>query len=257
MNRSDWPRGPTASLALMLFCTFACGSVTPEGDAGSTAGRGGAGAGSSGSGGQPGAAGSQANAGSGGSGNGGVSGGGHAGIDAGVAGAGGLADGGAKDAAVGACAQVATVDQSCAVDTDCLAVMHTTSCCGSAVWIGIRSSEQQHFAALEGACDRTYPACGCAAGPPQTDDGSIVPFGGMAAASCQGGTCKTFSKACGHPCDSGRSCVTCMSPDAGATSVCSLQCLKDTTCTEANRTKCQFVFSTGICVDPMMACSAL
>ena len=237
MSRDDRSRGLVVSLTLVFFYAFGCGSSSPQGDAGSTAGQGGAGAGS-----------------------GGVSGGGHSGVDAGAAGAGGRPDGGTKDAldaSVSACAQVAAVDQSCTVDTDCLAVMHTTSCCGSAVWMGIRSSEQQHFAALEGACDRTYPACGCAAGPPQTDDGSFVPFGGMATVSCQGGTCKTFSKACGHPCDSGRSCVTCMSPDAGATSVCSLQCTKDTTCTESNRTKCQFVFSSGICVDPTMACNAL
>ena len=256
MSRSDHSSRLIVSVMLALFGTFGCGSVTPQSDAGPTAGKGGSGAGGGG-GGQTGGAGSQGTAGTGSSGNAGAAGGGHAGSDAGTAGAGGVGDGGAKDAAASACAQVGTVDQSCTVDADCLAVTHTTSCCGSAVWMGIRSSEKQRFASLESACDRTYPACGCAAGPPQTDDGSIVPFGGMAGVSCQGGSCKTFSKACGHPCDTGRSCVTCMSPDAGATSVCSLQCTKDTTCTEPNRTKCEFVFSSGICVDPTMACNAL
>ena len=116
------------------------------------------------------------------------------------------------------------------------------------------SSEKVHYTALESACDRTYPACGCAAGPPVTDDGSVALFGGMAGVSCQAGMCKTFSKACGQPCGAGRSCVTCMMPDAGATSACSLQCMKDTDCTEPGRTKCQFTSSTGVCTDSTMAC---
>jgi hypothetical protein len=180
-----------------------------------------------------------------------LDGGAGAGGGGGGSGSGGAGSGGA---AGNACAQIATVDRSCSSDADCLAVSHTTNCCGTDVWIGIRASEKDRFSSLESACDRSYPACGCAEGPPTTDDGSVVPFGGVAGVSCQAGTCKTFSKACGHPCDTGRSCVTCTAADAGATSFCSLRCMNDSACTEAARTKCQFTFASGVCTDPTMAC---
>jgi hypothetical protein len=276
MKRSYRVAATASAAALLALAAINCGSVSPQSDSGSPAGSGGAAGGASGSAGQAGAGGDQGSAGRGGAGGGGSgsagmtgragstggagntggAGAGHAGADGGAAGSGGVGDAGAKDAAISACAQPATVDHTCSVDADCLAVTHTTSCCGSAIWIGIRSSEKDHFAALESACDRTYPACGCAAGPPLTDDGSVVPFGGMAGVSCRAGTCKTFSKACGQACATGRSCVTCMMPDAGATSSCSLTCMKDTDCTEAGRTKCQFVFASGTCVSPTLACGA-
>ena len=183
---------------------------------------------------------------------GGASGGGGASRAAGGGAGGGFAGSGGASA----CAQVGTVDRTCAADGDCLAVTHTTNCCGTAIWIGIRASEKDRYAALEGACDRSYPACGCAEGPPVTDDGSVIAFGGMAGVSCQAGTCRTFSKACGKACDATHACVTCMAPDAGAMSSCSLKCMKDTDCTEPGRTKCQIFFTVGTCVDPTLACGA-
>jgi hypothetical protein len=234
-----------------MLLALGCGSVTALGDAGQTGtggGAAGAGGGHAGAGGgTAGAGGGHAGAGGGSAGAGGGTagaGGGHAGAGGGSAGAGGAS----------ACAQVTTLDRSCSADADCLAVTHTTNCCGSAIWIGIRSTEKSRYDTLETACDKSYPGCGCAAGPPVTDDGSIVQFGGMAGVACQAGTCKTFSKACGHACDTGRSCSTCMAPDAGATSTCSLQCMKDADCTDPKRTRCQFSFTTGVCVDPTMAC---
>jgi hypothetical protein len=247
--------------ALLLLAALGCGSVTAQNDAGPTSGTagssgaGGAG-GSAGGGGDPGGGGGHAGAAGATAGTGGGhagAGGGHAGAGGGAAGAGG---GAAGAGGASACAQVGTVDRSCSVDGDCLAVTHTTSCCGSAIWIGIRSSEKDRYAALESACDRTYPACGCAAGAPVTDDGSVVQFGGMAGVSCQAGMCKTFSKACGQSCGDGRSCVTCMAPDAGATSSCSLKCMKDTDCIEPGRTKCQYFYTSGTCVSPTLACGA-
>jgi hypothetical protein len=253
----------TFSLVTALACALGgyagCGGVTAESDGGQPAGKGGTGTG--GAGGQTGGAGDQGTGGSSAAGSGGVAGvagTGHAGSDGGAAGAGGSTDGGAKDAtdaAANPCSFVPTIDRSCTVDADCLAFTHTTNCCGSAVWVGVHASEKDRFAALEAACDRTYPACGCASGPPTTDDGSIVRFGSTAAGvSCQGGTCKTFSKACGHPCDAGRSCTSCMTPDAGSTSFCTLQCKGDTMCTEPGRGRCLLSFANGVCVDPNMAC---
>jgi hypothetical protein len=284
MTRSVRPyRGLVlTALACALSGHAGCGGVTSLSDGGQPAGKGGTGTG--GAGGQTGVAGDQGTGGSSASGSGGsagsaagsagtgsagvtggagvtgvggVAGTGHAGRDGGAAGAGGSMDGGAKDAAdasASPCAFVPTIDRSCTVDADCLAFTHTTSCCGSAVWVGVHASEKDRFAALEAACDRTYPACGCASGPPTTDDGSIVRFGSTAGVSCQTGTCKTFSKACGHPCDVGRSCTSCMMPDAGSTSFCTLQCKGDTMCTESGRRRCLLSFANGVCVDPNMAC---
>jgi hypothetical protein len=149
-----------------------------------------------------------------------------------------------------ACQQIAALDQSCSKDADCIAVAHTTSCCGSASWMGLRTTESSRFASLESACDASYPRCGCAAGPPVTDDGSTVAFGATAAVSCQAGVCKTFSAACGQSCGSGQSCLTC-----GQVSVCSLRCTNDTACTASPYTKCTFGFSGGLCTDPGQACT--
>ncbi len=77
-------------------------------------------------------------------------------------------------------------------------------------WIGIRASTMTEFDTLEAACDRSYPACGCASYAPMTDDGSVVPLGGLGRRRERqlSGTCKTCSViACGQPCGSGRACI--------------------------------------------------
>jgi hypothetical protein len=161
------------------------------------------------------------------------------------------------DAGVGgtaACQQVGTLDQSCIVDSDCLAVRHTTNCCGTSVWLGINKAGGQEFSMLESLCDASYPVCGCAGGPPTTSDGSSLPFGTNAAVTCQGGVCRTYASACGHLCETGRSCITCGQADAGV-SVCSLRCTGGTGCTEAAYSKCMFTYLGGVCVAPDLPCS--
>jgi hypothetical protein len=161
------------------------------------------------------------------------------------------------DAGVGgtaACQQVGTLDQSCIVDSDCLAVRHTTNCCGTSVWLGINKAGGQEFSTLESLCDASYPACGCATGSPTTSDGSSIPFGANAAVTCQGGVCKTYASACGHLCQTGRSCITCGQADAGV-SFCSLRCPSGTGCTEAAYSKCISSFNGGVCVAPDLPCS--
>ena len=162
------------------------------------------------------------------------------------------ADGGVGGTA--ACQQVGTLDQSCIVDSDCLAVRHTTNCCGTSVWLGINKAGGQEFSTLESLCDASYPACGCATGSPTTSDGSSIPFGANAAVTCQGGVCKTYASACGHLCQTGRSCVTCGQADAGV-SFCSLRCPSGTGCTEAAYSKCISSFNGGVCVAPDLPCS--
>ena len=182
----------------------------------------------------------------------GTGGAGGAGGAGGSGGTGGAATGGAGGAA--ACQQVGALDQSCIVDSDCLAVRHTTNCCGASVWLGINKAGGQEFSTLESVCDASYPACGCASGPPTTSDGSSISFGADAAVTCQGGVCKTYASACGHLCETGRSCITCGQADAGV-SVCSLRCPSGTGCTEAAYSKCLSSFNGGVCVAPDLPCT--
>ena len=72
----------------------------------------------------------------------------------------------------GACQAVLALDRSCTTSADCVAVSHTTNCCGQEQVFGLRASEQARFSTLEAQCDLTYPACGCAAQQPLADDGS-------------------------------------------------------------------------------------
>lgn len=223
------------------------GSGGSAGDTGGGGrGSGGVGPGSGGSAG--GSAGTMATGGRGSGGAGGVAGKGGGGV-AGM-GSGGRGGGGGATA----CQQVGTLDRSCTKDVDCVAVVHRINCCGAAVWLGLRSTEAQPFATLESTCDASYPACGCASGPPTTDDGSTVMYGGAVSASCQGGICKTFATACGQPCETGKSCLTCGAQDAGV-SVCSLRCSADTSCTDSAYPRCQFGIGSGICAASNLACA--
>jgi hypothetical protein len=177
----------------------------------------------------------------------------------GGSGGGGAAGAGAGGASAGsggtsACEAATTVDRKCAIDTDCMAVLHTTNCCGAATWLGIRAAAAVKFATLEQACDATYPKCGCAAGAPVAEDGSVIPFGQTAGVTCVSGTCKTFSPECGHACDAARSCLTCGNKNTQK-SACSLRCMADRDCTDPVYTSCQVSFDGGICVPSNATCS--
>lgn len=93
------------------------------------------------------------------------------------------------------CVQATEVRRSCDDDWDCVAELHVTDCCGSAVWLGIRASAITTFDTLEAACERSYSECTCPAHLPTADDGSIVHAEDRDAVSarCQGGACKTFA----------------------------------------------------------------
>src|SRR5262249_11046474 len=119
---------------------------------------------------------------------------GSGGSGAAASGTGGGAGGGKTD-----CERVEMLDRSCTATPDCIAVLHTTDCCGSASWIGIRSTDKARFTGLESVCDASYPGCGCASGAPTTDDGSSLGFGTTAGVICAAGVCSTFSPACGGP----------------------------------------------------------
>jgi hypothetical protein len=147
-----------------------------------------------------------------------------------------------------ACAQATAVDRSCSTDSDCVAVVHETSCCGGLAWIGVRKSAQQTFMTLEAQCQASYPGCGCFDGRDGADDGSRIPSGGTAAVTCQAGSCKTFALACGHFCPTGSSCRTCTDLTTNTmTSACAPQCNDAAMCTDANAPQCNRGFSVGLC----------
>jgi hypothetical protein len=235
------------------------GTTGTAGGAGGSAGDTGTGAG--GSGGATGGAGSSGAGGDGTGGSGGVGATNGSGGDPGTSGAGGAgASTGAGGSGAGgtggtnACQEAVAVDRKCTIDTDCVAVIHTTNCCGAAVWLGINASLAEHFLTLEKACDANYPACGCAAGQPVADDGSFIPFGEAAGVTCAAGTCKTFSQLCGHACDNARTCLTC-GPKNADRSICSLRCTTGNDCTDPNYPKCQPGLGGSVCEPPSAMCT--
>jgi hypothetical protein len=157
-------------------------------------------------------------------------------------------------AASNACQQIAALDHSCATDADCAAVHHMTNCCGGMAWIGVRTSERTRFATLEQQCIDSYPACGCFDGRDSTDDGSRLPPGSAAAATCVAGVCKTYAPGCGAPCASGSSCRICTDTATGAvTSTCALQCTNDSMC-DAGASRCSLGQTTGLCTPANSSC---
>jgi len=144
--------------------------------------------------------------------------------------------GGAGGAA--ACQMALAVDRSCATASDCVAVSHTSNCCGQAVVIGIRVSSQSAFQTLEAQCDATYPACGCAAGQPTTDDGSRLAFSGTAGVTCLQGKCTTFVPDCNGPCPTGTTCFSCAS-HASLFAACTNACTTSTDCHDPALPLCQ------------------
>ena len=140
--------------------------------------------------------------GAGGGGSAGIVGAGGSGGTGGIAGSGGhgsVGGTGGSSEVTAACQEAVAVDRGCTLDSECVAVMHTTNCCGSAAWIGINTSAAQHFSSLEKTCDAGYPPCGCAAVPPVADEGSAIPLDQPAGVTCTAGTCKTFSQCAAMP----------------------------------------------------------
>ena len=61
--------------------------------------------------------------------------------------------GGLDGGGSGACQAVLALDRSCTTSADCVAVSHTTNCCGQEQVFGLRASEQARFSTLEAQCD--------------------------------------------------------------------------------------------------------
>jgi len=187
------------------------------------AGTGGSAAGGNASAGMSGQAGQQGSGGAAGSGAAGGSASGHGGSGAtagatatggimGSGGAAGAAGGGSGQGGAGGtspCQAVLALDRSCQTASDCFAAVHQTNCCGQRTYRGIRTSAQAAYAALEPQCEQTYPACGCAAFGPTTDDGPTLKYDGTPSVACVQGVCTTYLSECGAPCASGTTCFSC------------------------------------------------
>ncbi len=147
-------------------------------------------------------------------------------------------DGGGGSGGGGACQAVLALDRSCTTSADCIAVSHTTNCCGQEQILGLRVTEQAHFTALEAQCDPTYPACGCAAQEPVVDDGSRIQFQGTADVACVQGKCRTYVPDCGQPCATGTTCFSCR--NQGSTfAACATTCARNTDCHDPDLPLCQ------------------
>jgi hypothetical protein len=166
---------------------------------------------------------------------------GSTGSGGGVAGRGGSAGGGGAGGTTSTCQAVLALDRSCTTATDCFAGAHTSNCCGQAQFIGFNNSVKAQFQTLEAECDATYPACGCAAGQPTTDDGSRLRFGDQASqagVTCLQGKCTTFVPDCGKPCAAGTTCFTCISHNANF-AACTTMCADSNACLDPALPLCQ------------------
>src|SRR5678815_1668069 len=111
-----------------------------------------------------------------------------------------------------------TFTSRCTAASDCVAVTHVTSCCGSVAAVVINASQRGAFDEAERICDMQYPGCGCAAAPgiaigPDLYVKSLDELD----LECTNGMCEAQAKesACGG-CPSGKDCGCC--PIAGGQS---------------------------------------
>jgi hypothetical protein len=153
-------------------------------------------------------------------------------------GAGGSAAGGGAGGTMSICQAVLALDRSCTTPADCFAGVHTSNCCGQAQVVGFNLAAKTQFDTFEAQCDAGYPACGCAAGPPTTDDGSRLGSDGQVGVTCVQGKCTTFVPACQQPCRAGTTCFSC-SNHASLFAACTTMCADSNACTDPALPLCQ------------------
>ena len=83
------------------------------------------------------------------------------------------------------------LDKSCMSTSDCFIALHTVSCCGTEIAVGLSTSSQVTFNTVEAACDAGYPGCGCASGPTRAEDGRGEDQGAIQL-ECRAGSCTTY-----------------------------------------------------------------
>jgi hypothetical protein len=93
-------------------------------------------------------------------------------------------------------------DRSCSTAEDCVAVEHTTNCCGGGLIYAINADERQAFDAAESTCDSQYPPCGCAAQDLDVEDGTQVSFqwDAQIGVTCDDGSCRAHNTSATFEC---------------------------------------------------------
>ena len=104
-------------------------------------------------------------------------------------------------ACMDASGQVDASLKTCQSDTDCVIKQEQTDCCGTILYVGVRTASASAFDACEAAWVAHFPACGCASNQTKTEDGKASTFGGDAGApqvhctdfTMSGGVCMTYT----------------------------------------------------------------
>jgi hypothetical protein len=156
----------------------------------------------------------------------------------GIGGNSGSAGRGGTGGAASPCQAVLALDRSCTSAADCFGGGHTTDCCGNSRFIGFNNAVKTQFQTLEAACVAGYPACGCPAGPPTADDGSVLGFSRQPGVTCLQGKCTTFVPECGQPCATGTTCFSCGSHNQ-IFAACTRMCADSAACTDPTLPLCQ------------------
>jgi hypothetical protein len=89
----------------------------------------------------------------------------------------------------------------CQTDGDCVIRQEEVDCCGTVLMVGLSVASIAAFPACETAWEAHFPACGCASGRTETEDGKTANPGHDAGApqvhctdfTTGGGVCRTFT----------------------------------------------------------------
>jgi hypothetical protein len=114
-------------------------------------------------------------------------------------------DAGGGDAGYLACmdasGQLNSSLKTCQSDADCTIKQEQTDCCGTILYVGVRTASAAAFDACEAAWVAHFPPCGCASNQTRTEDGKTSTFGSDAGApqvhctdfTMNGGVCMTYT----------------------------------------------------------------
>jgi len=91
--------------------------------------------------------------------------------------------------------------KACQSDMDCVIEQEQTDCCGTILYVGVRTASASMFQACEAAWVAHFPACGCDSGVTKTEDGKATSpgvDGGAPQVHCtdftmSGGVCMTYT----------------------------------------------------------------
>jgi hypothetical protein len=92
------------------------------------------------------------------------------------------------------------LDRSCETPDDCALVGHQVDCCGTILVMGLSSTEQPAFSALEQYCSARFPLCDCAPRGKLLEDGTLVGAAAITVADCIDGRCRSRSNQAARAC---------------------------------------------------------